>query len=135
MSLVNIAYAPLLTWANPRLNLLEEQALVPMFSEDAVELGLKGQEDRFLSQVRQDAVYRRLFAPAFPEQADPYSVANIAKAIAAFERTIISTRSPYDRYRYGRDPDAISGAAKRGEIIFFSSERAGCFSVPWRLEF
>ena len=36
-------------------------------------------------------------------------------------------RSPYDRYRWGGDQSAISDAAKRGEILFSSSERGGCF--------
>jgi cytochrome c peroxidase len=36
-------------------------------------------------------------------------------------------RSPYDRYPCGPDTSAISDAAKRGEILFFSSERGGCF--------
>jgi len=49
------------------------------------------------------------------------------KAIAAFERTIVSVRSAYDRYRSGHDENAISDAAKRGDFLFNSSERAGCF--------
>ena len=36
-------------------------------------------------------------------------------------------RSPYDRYRWGGDSSAISDSAKRGELLFFSSERGGCF--------
>src|ERR1700686_3304726 len=48
MSLVNLAYAPVLTWANPPLYLLEEQALTPMLGEEPIELGLKGHEREFL---------------------------------------------------------------------------------------
>jgi cytochrome c peroxidase len=51
---------------------------------------------------------------------------NITRAIASFERTLISGRSPYDRYRYGADRQAISDAAKRGEALFFS-EQTECF--------
>src|SRR5215471_6038847 len=127
MSLVNVAYTPRLTWANPTLDSLEEQALTPMLSEEPVELGLKGREQEFLSALRRDPVYVRLFRLAFAEEGDVYTIKNVTKAIAAFERTIISMRSPYDRYRWGGDSSAISDAAKRGEILFFSSERAGCF--------
>lgn len=127
MSLVNVAYAPLLTWANPNLSALEEQALVPILGVHPIELGLQGITDRYRAQLRQDSTYQRLFAVAFPEDADSYSLDNITKAIASFERSIVSTRSPYDRYRYGGDRDGISEAAKRGEILFFSSQRAGCF--------
>src|SRR5436305_15058138 len=42
MSLVNVAYSAALTWSNPTLRSLEEQAFVPMFSEHPVELGLRG---------------------------------------------------------------------------------------------
>ena len=127
MSLVNVAYIPLLTWANPALDSLEEQALVPMLGEAPVELGLKGHEAQFLGGFKSDPVYPALFAKAFPGDTDPYTLGNVTKAIAAFERTIISMRSPYDRYRWGGDASAIPEVAKRGELLFFSSERGGCF--------
>jgi cytochrome c peroxidase len=127
MSLVNVAYAPILTWANPTLDSLEEQALTPMLSEEPIELGLKGHEQEFLNTLRRDPLYQRIFPEAFPEAGDIYTLQNITKAIAAFERTIISMRSPYDRYRWGGDSLAIPDSAKRGELLFSSSERAGCF--------
>ena len=127
MSLVNVAFAPYLTWANAALTSLEEQALTPMLGEVPVELGLKGREVNFLAAARSTPVYRRLFPAAFPGESDPYTLKNMTKAIAAFERSIVSVRSPYDRYRYGGDPSAISTAAKRGEIVFGSGERGGCF--------
>jgi cytochrome c peroxidase len=127
MSLVNVAYASRLTWADPALASLEEQALIPMLGEDPIELGLRGREPEFLSVVRQDAVYQRLFPKAFPDAKELFTLANVTRAIAAFERTIVSMRSPYDRYRWGGDSAAISDAARRGELLFFSSERAGCF--------
>jgi cytochrome c peroxidase len=98
-----------------------------MLGEEPIELGLKGHEQEFLDAVGRDPIYQKLFPQAFPGQSDVYTIANVTKAIAAFERTIISMRSPYDRYRWGGDPSAISDAAKRGEILFFSSERARCF--------
>jgi cytochrome c peroxidase len=127
MSLVNVAYAPLLTWANPELDSLEAQALIPMLSETPVELGLKGGEPKFLEMLKNDPVYQKLFPVVFAGADDVYTLQNVTKAIAAFERSIISMRSPYDRYRWGGDSAAISDAAKRGELLFFSSERAGCF--------
>jgi cytochrome c peroxidase len=127
MSLVNVAYAPLLTWANPTLDSLEEQALTPMLGEEPVELGLKGHEQEFLNTLRRDPIYQRLFPRAFPQSGDIYTLQNVTKSIAAFERTIISLRSPYDQYRWGGDSSAVSDSAKRGELIFSSSERGGCF--------
>ena len=130
MSLVNVAYATSLTWANPFLNSLtslEEQALGPMLNVEPVELGLKGHEQALLDKLRQEPVYQRLFPLAFPGEAGLYTLPNVTKALAAFERTIISMRSPYDRYRWGGDMTAISDAAKRGELVFSSSERGRCF--------
>jgi cytochrome c peroxidase len=126
MSLVNVAYAPVLTWAHPTLDSLEEQALVPMLGEEPVELGIKGHEKEVLSATGRDPVYRRLFAQAFPQD-NQVTLQNVTKALAAFERSIVSMRSPYDGYRWGGDATAISDAAKRGELLFSSSERAGCF--------
>jgi len=127
MSLVNVAYVPLLTWANPKLDSLEAQALIPMLSETPVELGLKGREQEFLGALKSDLIYQRLFPNVFAAEGDAYTLKNVTKAIAAFERSIVSMRSPYDRYRWGGDSSAISDAAKRGELLFFSSEHAGCF--------
>jgi cytochrome c peroxidase len=127
MSLVNVAYTPVLTWANPALDSLEQQALTPMLGEQPIELGLKGREQQYLDTVRQDVRLQRMFAAAFPQDDSPVTLANVTKAIASFERSIVSMRSPYDRYRWGGDLSELSDAAKRGEIIFFSSERGGCF--------
>jgi cytochrome c peroxidase len=127
MSLANVAYNPSLTWANPFLGSLEDQAKIPMYGTAPVELGLKGNEDHFLAEVRVDRFYRELFRQAFAGDNAPYTMDNVVKAIAAFERTLISVNSPFDRYKYGNDPDAISDSAKRGEVLFFSGEKTACF--------
>jgi cytochrome c peroxidase len=125
MSLANVVYTPALTWVNPNLRTLEAQALLPMFGEDPIELGLAGREDTLLTVLGADNRYRRMFPAAFPNEAQPLSVRNITRAIAAFERTLISGRSPYDRFLRG-DSTAISDAAQRGANLFFS-EKLECF--------
>lgn len=125
MSLVNVAYSGVLTWSNPGMKELERQALVPMFGEHPVELGLRV-GDSFLPMLRSDAKYRDLFAHAFSDESDRFTVVNVTKAVACFERSIVSARSPYDRYHYGGDDGAVSEAAKRGEILFFS-QPLSCF--------
>lgn len=126
MSLANVAYAPVLTWANPNVRNLEQQALVPMFGDHPVELGMAGKEDLLIRRLKSQPRYPKLFAAAFPGPADPFTIANITKAIASFERIILSGDAPYDEYRRGDDPNAISPAAKRGEALFFS-ENLECF--------
>ena len=125
MSLVNVAYSAALTWSNPDLKTLEKQALIPMFGDHPVELGLH-EGDAFLPAIRSDKTYTALFAKAFPEDTDRYTIANVTKAIASFERSIISARSPYDRYHYDRDDSAVSESAKHGEVLFFS-QHVSCF--------
>src|SRR5262249_37414623 len=67
MSLVNVAYGAALTWSNPTLKSLEEQALIPMFSNHPVELGLRGREELLLNTLKSDPVYQSLFPSAFPQ--------------------------------------------------------------------
>ena len=126
MSLVNVAYSPVLTWANPLMRTLEAQALVPLFGENPVELGMTGKEDLLLQRLKADARYRKLFAAAFPGEANSFTLRTVTQALASFERTILSGDSPYDRYRNGDYANAISESAKRGETLFFS-ERLECF--------
>ena len=135
MSLVNVAYRDALTWANPTLRSLEEQVLVPLFGTDPVELGLSGHEPRVYAALAASPVYRRLFAAAFPslppdEEGEGgverlVTTDNVALALAAFQRSIVSFRSPYDRYRFHDDETALSPAARRGMRLFFSG-RARC---------
>ena len=127
MSLVNVAYNATLTWSDPGMRSLEKQALVPLLGKDPVEMGMAGHEPALLAQLRGEGVYRELFPQAFPGERDPFTAANAAKALAAFERTIISARSPYDRYHLEGQRDAISEAAKRGEVLFYSQPAAGCY--------
>ncbi len=125
MSLVNVAYSAALTWGNPQLKTLEDQALVPMFGDHPLELGLR-EGDGLLPLLRSDPKYQALFQRAFPDEAARVSWENVTKAIACFERSIISARSPYDRYHYGGQDDAVSDSAKRGEILFFN-QQLSCF--------
>ena len=131
MSLANVAYLPTLTWANPQLKSLEVQALIPLFGEHPVEMGMAGQEVELFARLKADATYRQLFARAFPAEARQgdealYSLSTVTKAVGAFQRTLLSFNSPYDRYKYADEPNAISEAAKRGEALFFG-EKMECY--------
>jgi cytochrome c peroxidase len=123
---VNSVYNPVQTWANPALVELEDQALVPMFGEHPVELGLSGMEDVLAARLAADPMYPSMFRAAFPDDADPITVANVVRAIASFERTVLSGNSPYDRYTYQGDHTAMSESALRGQALFFG-ERLDCF--------
>ena len=125
MSLSGAAYASVLTWSNPNIRTLEQQAMNPLFGDHPVELGMGGKEDVLLSRLRGDSRYPAMFSASFPGQADAISVGNVVRAIASFERSLISGRSPYDRYQHGEE-SALSESASRGLTLFFG-ERAECY--------
>lgn len=124
-SLANVGYYGTFTWFNPTLTTLEDQVVVPLFGENPVEMGVTGNEDAILGRLRDDQAMAEAFVAAFPDEDEPVSFGNVAKAIASFERTLISGDSPYDRYVAG-DVSAMSEAALRGFDLFFS-ERLECY--------
>ncbi|MBV8545165.1 MAG: di-heme enzyme, partial [Acidobacteria bacterium] len=121
MTLTNAGYNASYTWDSTKVRSLAQQALVPMFNTHPIELGVAGHEKEIVARFRSDDA---LFRAAFPGQRRPVSIRNIARALAAFERALISGNSPYDRLVYGDDSNAISPAAWRGMRLFFS-KRAG----------
>ena len=125
MSLANVAYNSVLAWANPTLFQLEKQALIPMFGEEPVELGLVGKEQELLQVFKDDSLYQQLFTQAFPNEGDPFTLSNLTAALASFQRILISGDSAYDRFNRG-DPSALSFSAQRGLEMFFS-EKLECF--------
>ncbi|TGJ99643.1 di-heme enzyme [Leptospira semungkisensis] len=123
--LSNAVYNLRLTWANPLLKNLEDQARVPMFGDNPIELGMKDKEDLLLSRLENDPIYPSLFHAAFPKDPNPFSILNITKALASFQRSLISGNSAYDRFQSG-DISALSASAIRGKNLFFG-ERGECF--------
>ncbi|MEZ4403060.1 MAG: di-heme enzyme [Kofleriaceae bacterium] len=121
MSLTNVAYNPSYTWASPLLTTLEAQALVPLFGKHPVELGASGHEPEILARLSADARYPTLFAAAFPDQPAPITFGNVVRALAAFERRLISGDSRVDRFRQGQ-ADALTASEQRGQALFFSEE-------------
>ena len=124
MSLANVVYNASFGWGD-RTWSLESQMEVPMFNEHPVEMGLKGHEAEVLERFAADADYLERFRTAFPGEANPVTLANIVKAIASFERILVSADSAFDRYLYRDDHSGMSPAAKRGVALFFS-DRLKC---------
>ena len=123
-TVLNAAFQKLLFW-DGRAHSLEEQALGPLINP--VEMGmpdLDSVEKRVASIDR----YPDLFAQAFPE-APLITRQNIARAIASFERTLITPDSPYDRFVAG-DASAMTRKQIRGMALFESSGCTNCHSGP-----
>ena len=124
MSLTNVAYNASFGWADASVRSLEDQASVPLFNEHPIEMGMTGRTDEVLGRFSSEASDIQAFARSFPEN-PVVSLPNIIKAIAAFERTLISGDSPLDRYLYRDERTALTASAVRGMELFFS-DRLGC---------
>ncbi len=123
-ALANSAWNATYTWANPALVSLERQMEVPLFGDDPVEMGVTdANRAEILERLRADPVYPPLFRRSFPEEAGPPAMAMVIKAIAAFQRSIVSADSRYDRHLQGKA--ALSESETRGMALFFG-ERAEC---------
>jgi cytochrome c peroxidase len=125
MSLTNVAYNPAFTWSSDKVRSLEAQMRQPLFNEHPVEMGLKKDGTAAVNALSADANYPAQFAAAFPSQPKPLSMQHIIQAIATFERTLISGRSPFDHYVFDDEQSALTASAKHGMALFYST-RVGC---------
>jgi cytochrome c peroxidase len=98
--------------------------MIPLFGDSPVEMGLRTQA-QIEERLRAIEYYVVAFAEAFPREAEPVNLLNLRKALEAFQRTLISGRSAYDRWARQGDTTALGPAAVRG-LALFSSARTGC---------
>lgn len=129
LALVNVAYNTTLNWAHPELRTLEQQIRIPLFGEFPLELGAGLADRAILDRLVDDPRYRALFAAAWPHicpEADTCDLASLVDwdhvigALATFVRGLISGDSPFDRAAWHDEPEALSPAAQRGAVLFFS---------------
>lgn len=122
-TVVNAAVHRVLLW-DGRAASLEEQALIPI--TDPSRMGMPSTAAA-VEKLNRIEGYRKAFQHVF--QTD-VTAENLARALAAFERTILSGGTPYDRYQAG-DRTALSPAAQRGMDIFFHSGHcSACHAGP-----
>lgn len=119
-TLLNTAYFTSQFWDGRRAS-LEDQAKDPFVN--ATEHGLPN-HDALLAVVRGDIKYIGQFKRVFGIDANEITIDHVTKAIAAFERTLVAGNSPFDRFLYANERDALSPAAQRGLELFRG--RAGC---------
>jgi cytochrome c peroxidase len=134
MTLANVAYNAAFTWGDSSVRTLEAQMQQPLFNEHPVEIGLKSREKTVLKWLSSQPRYQEQFAQAFGKTVTAISIGNLIKAIAAYERTLISGNSAFDRYVFRDDASAMSDGAKRGMALFYS-KRVGCAQCHSGLNF
>ena len=117
-TIVNMAYNTQFMWDGRKAS-LEDQALGPMKTPEEMKTDLKAMV-RMMGSIEG---YRTMFEQAFP--GEPISEETVAKAIAAFERTVVSTDSRFDRWVEG-DRQALTQSEWRGYQVFKDPARGNC---------
>lgn len=100
---------------------LEAQAGGPMVNP----VEMASPQTHIVEQLKGIPGYQAMFAQAFPGETDPITLANVQKAIAVFEATLITPNSPFDRYLAGQ-PDALNAEQKQGLQLFIDKGCSGC---------
>ena len=112
---LNVAFLPNLFW-DGRAKTLEEQALIPIQSAEEMDQKI----DELIAELKAVPDYRRRFYEVFESE---ITVDGIAKALATFQRTLVTGPSRVDRFLAG-DEDALSESERRGLELFRGE--AGC---------
>lgn len=121
-TVLNSAYHQFQFW-DGRAGSLELQALGPI--ANPIEMNLPVEEA--VKRLAAIEGYAQQFQAVFGE---PVNAQNLAKAIAAFERTVLSGNAPYDRFKAGQT-DALSEQAQAGMKLFFGKANcSGCHVGP-----
>ncbi len=120
-TVINSAYLSSQFW-DGRAASLEEQALGPI--ENPIEMGMK--MELAIDRLEKDPDYQKRFKEVFGTEVNKDG---IAKAIAAFERTVLSGNSPYDKYQAG-DKKALNEAQQRGMDAFMNKGQCSTCHTP-----
>lgn len=116
----NSAYNTVQFW-DGRAASLEEQAKGPL--TNMKEMGMKD-HDMAVARLRRLPGYVAMFKKVFPKDENPVTIDNVARAIASFERTLITPNSPFDKFKRGKKT-ALTAQQVRGMKLV---EEVGCTS-------
>jgi len=107
-----------------RANTLEDQAIGPM--TNPIEMGMKD-HDTVMTRLKKIPGYKTMFDKAFGN--DDMTIDQTAKAIAAYERTLITPNSAYDKFVKG-DKKALTNQQQKGMKLFADIGCTTCHSGP-----
>lgn len=122
-SIINTAYNSIQMW-DGRKKSLEDQAMGPMEATVEMNMDIK----RLFEWLNGNAGYKMMFARAYP--GEDISAATLSKAMASFERTVISNNSPFDRWVKG-EAKAMTPQQVEGFKVFAGKAKCAiCHSAP-----
>jgi cytochrome c peroxidase len=119
-----------------RVQSLEAQALAPLKAQDEMRGSTYSEDDviaAIVARLNGNGEYRRLFARAFAET-KPVNERNLGRALAAFERTLLASNTPFDRYMRG-ETAALTPEQVRGMERFESIGCVNCHTGPMFSDF
>lgn len=124
-TLWNVGFLKSLFW-DARAKSLEEQAVGPLFAEN--EMG--NTPEQLLSDLNANGTYQKLFQQAYPTT-NNIQLPQVVSALAAFQSSLISLNSAYDRYAHG-DHNALNARELEGLNVFrsFVARCAECHTPP-----
>ena len=122
-ALFNIAFRQSLLW-DGKASSLEEQALMPLRANDELALD----PETAVAELAAIPEYVTLFAEAFPDDPE-VNEANVASALAAFQRTMVSNRSLYDAYARGQSA-VFTDELVEGMFLFAEMGCSNCHAPP-----
>lgn len=125
-TLWNVAFLKRFFW-DARASSLEAQAAGPLYSR--IEMG--NTPTQLLASLNGNAIYRQLFQQAFPGHRGPIAEPQVFTALAAFQTSLVSLNSRYDRYVHGYDA-ALSERETEGLNVFrsFVARCSECHTPP-----
>lgn len=118
-TVINTAYYTVQFW-DGRAPSLEKQAEGPVQNSLEMTNTLENVEKKLSADASYRADFEKAYGPG------PITYEKVEKAIASFERTVITGNSPFDRYQYGGDKKAMSAAAIRGLAVFRDPKKGNC---------
>lgn len=125
-TILNLAWTEKMMW-DGRFSHLEGQALGPIGSEAEMN-GVMIGEHSFANEIKSIKGYQDLFAKAYPKEEITADL--IAKAIAVFERGVVSSDAPFDKWIKGNNK-AISEEAIQGFVLFNTKAKCATCHSGW----
>ena len=124
-SAMNLSLQHFFFW-DGRAKTLEEQALAPISNPTEMNLQVK----EAVQRLRANTLYRNYFKEIFNNEPD---AVNLAAAIASFERSLETSESPFDKWKFSDSPNAVNDDVKKGFIVF--NEKGKCIKCHFGADF
>lgn len=132
-SLINSKFLKYYTYGDNSIVDYMHQMEGPMYSLHPLEMGIYGNIPKIIKRLKENKNYRSLFHKVYGDSTDTFTITNIQNAIAAYESTLVSFGSPFDRFQQDSMIYPMNSSEKRGWQLFQSDSLAciTCHTPPY----